>query len=352
MYVLSKIYILPLHIDNKHDEDIKVNFLFLSLKSLVNAMLFSISSIIAIVWIISNTFYYEQYFTKAFNLVYAPSDVWIMVAFFGFGSNAPLFMITWLMSYIWSKMKEVTRDPTIPFPSAYLAIFVAPFLQLLAYIFIFFGNYLATYTFMDNYSNYDNFLNIILVALFPSIINLLQQPLMGMMFFGLTERITYLVQKVPSEENDVKRKIEIFRKFQNLMNLPIFGLVFMSQILWIVTMFFSFGLFVGDSKLEPTTLILSMTGYLFYSMGFLLFLKDMLFKMHDLNDSREFLKEAVENLNDIDDKRRWFLLREVERLKPVSGYGLFSAERSTLTSMVSVAITYLIILIQFKMAVS
>ena len=117
-------------------------------------------------------------------------------------------------------------------------------------------------------------------------------------------------------------------------------------------MFFSFGLFVGDSKLEPTTLILSMTGYLFYSMGFLLFLKDMLFKMQDLNDSREFLKDAVENLNDIYDKRRWFLLREVERLKPVSGYGLFSAERSSLTSMVSVAITYLIILIQFKMAVS
>ena len=117
-------------------------------------------------------------------------------------------------------------------------------------------------------------------------------------------------------------------------------------------MFFSFGLFVGDSKLETMPLILSMIGYLLYSMSFLAFLKDMFFKMHDLNDSRVFLKEAVEDLDDIDDKRRRFLLREVERLKPVSGYGLFSVERSTLTSMVSVAITYLIILIQFKMAVS
>ena len=190
------------------------------------------------------------------------------------------------------------------------------------------------------------------MAIIPSEINLLNQTLSSMLMFALTERTTYLLRNVQSEEDDIRRKIEIFRKFQRLMNLPIFGLVFISQIMWIVTMFFSFGLFVGDSKLETMPLILSMTGYLFYSMAFLAFLKDMFFKLHDLNDSRVFLKEAVEDLDNIDDKRRRFLLREVERLKPVSGYGLFSVERSTLTSMVSVAITYLIILIQFKMAVS
>ena len=173
-----------------------------------------------------------------------------------------------------------------------------------------------------------------------------------MMFFTIIERIAYLMRNVLNLENDIMKKVEMFRDFQKLMNLPIFMLVCSSQIMWIVTMFFSFGLFVGDSKLETLPLILSMTGYLFYSIAFLVFLKDMLFKMHDLNDSRVFLKEAVEDLDDIDDKRRRFLLREVERLKPVSGYGLFSVERSTLTSMVSVAITYLIILIQFKMAVS
>ena len=172
------------------------------------------------------------------------------------------------------------------------------------------------------------------------------------MFFTLTERITYLIQNVQSSEDDIMRKVEMFRKFQKQMNFPIFWFVCASQIMWIVTMFFSFGLFVGDSKLETIPLTLTMTGYSFYSLAFLLFLKNIFFKMHDLNDSRVFLREAVEDLDDIDDKRRRFLLREVERLKPVSGYGLFSVERSTLTSMVSVAITYLIILIQFKMAVS
>ena len=205
---------------------------------------------------------------------------------------------------------------------------------------------------MEKYSNYDNFMNIFVIGLIPSEINVMNQALMCMMFFALTERITHSVQNVQRVEHDIIRKVEMFRKFQKLMNFPIFYVVGASQVMWIVTMFFSFGLFVGDSKLDSISLILIMTGYSLYSMAFLLFLKNIFFKMHDLNDSRVFLREAVEDLDDIDDKGRRFLLREVERLKPVSGYGLFSVERSTLTSMVSVAITYLIILIQFKMAVS
>ena len=352
MYVLSKLYILPLHINNKNDGIIKVEFSFCCLQSLVNAMLFSISSIFTIVWIISHTSYYEEYFTKAVNSVYAPSDVWIMVGFFGFGLIAPTFFITWLIAYIWSQMSEVTRDPTITFSKAYLAIFVAPFLEICSYIIIFFGNYLATYPLMEKYSFYENLVNIFVAAFIPTVISVTNQMLMGMMMFALTERITYLIRNVQSGEDDIMKIVKIFSKYQKLMNLPIFCLVLMAQIMWIVTMFFSFGLFVGDSKLEAIPLTLSMIGYLFYSLAFLLFLKDMLFKLNDLNESRVFLREVVEDLDNIDDKRRRFLLREVERLKPLSGYGLFSVERSTLTSMVSVAITYLIILIQFKMAIS
>ena len=103
VYALTILYVLPLHIDNKNDGNIKVEFSFFCLKSLVNAILFSASSIITIVWIISNHLYYEEYFTKAFNLVYPPSDVWIMVYFIGFGSLVPVFMVTWNFASVWSK---------------------------------------------------------------------------------------------------------------------------------------------------------------------------------------------------------------------------------------------------------
>ena len=137
MYVLSKLCILPLHIDNKNDGNIKVEFSLFCLKSLVNAVLFSVSSIITIVWILYNHLYYEEYFTKAFNVVYPPSDVWIMVYFISFGSTVPVFFVTWIFASVWSKMKEVTRDPTIPFAKTYLASFVSPFLEIIAYIFSF-----------------------------------------------------------------------------------------------------------------------------------------------------------------------------------------------------------------------
>ena len=49
-----------------------------------------------------------------------------------------------------------------------------------------------------------------------------------------------------------------------------------------------------------------------------------------------------------DGKDTKMLIREFDNLEPVSGYGLFNLDRTTLTSMVSVSLTYVIILLQFK----
>ena len=42
--------------------------------------------------------------------------------------------------------------------------------------------------------------------------------------------------------------------------------------------------------------------------------------------------------------------QEIESLGPLTGLGFFDIEKSTLTSMVSTALTYIIILVQFKMS--
>ena len=73
-----------------------------------------------------------------------------------------------------------------------------------------------------------------------------------------------------------------------------------------------------------------------------------LFIVDDINIARRYLKETAEDIKDIDDEDRRLLLRDIDNLKPLSPYGLFSVERSTLTTMMSTSITYLIILIQFK----
>ena len=44
------------------------------------------------------------------------------------------------------------------------------------------------------------------------------------------------------------------------------------------------------------------------------------------------------------------LEQELQRLEPISAMGLFTVERATITSMFSTAITYIIILVQFRMS--
>ena len=91
-----------------------------------------------------------------------------------------------------------------------------------------------------------------------------------------------------------------------------------------------------------------MIGYFSMSTSFLVLLRSFLFALDDINEDRRYLKEAAEDIKNIDEEERRLLLREIDNLKPLSPYGLFSVERSTLTSMMSTSITYLIILIQFK----
>ena len=44
------------------------------------------------------------------------------------------------------------------------------------------------------------------------------------------------------------------------------------------------------------------------------------------------------------------LFQEIESVGPLTGLGFFEIERKILTSMVSTAVTYIIILVQFKMS--
>ena len=43
-------------------------------------------------------------------------------------------------------------------------------------------------------------------------------------------------------------------------------------------------------------------------------------------------------------------LKELERQGPLTGLGFFTIERGTLTGMLSTAVTYIIILVQFRMS--
>ena len=92
-------------------------------------------------------------------------------------------------------------------------------------------------------------------------------------------------------------------------------------------------------------------GYLFFAIAFIIILQLTIFAFHYLNASiRKFRQTAedIPSITDNDEENKKQLLRDIDDLEPLSGYGLFTLDRSTVTSMGSVSLTYLIVLLQFK----
>ena len=114
--------------------------------------------------------------------------------------------------------------------------------------------------------------------------------------------------------------------------------------------FFAFSLPLGGSRLEVVSLCTMMGGYFLWVLVYMIHLTLFIFKTNHLNESFQAIKDLLEEikLESGESKSLNILITKIGREKPISGYGLFHMDRTTLTSMISVALTYLIILIQFK----
>ena len=112
--------------------------------------------------------------------------------------------------------------------------------------------------------------------------------------------------------------------------------------------FLAVGLLIGAKSTALIPLMIMQLGFATYSLALLCVIQFILFKIHDLNISLRILRRAVEDLQNIGQQQKIDLTRQIEDLEPISGYGLFTVDRTTLTSTFSVSITYLIVLIQFK----
>ena len=78
----------------------------------------------------------------------------------------------------------------------------------------------------------------------------------------------------------------------------------------------------------------------------------MISRMHAemlLSKSTEESKEADETLLK---SRQEMLISILSTAKPLTGYGFFNVDRTLVTSMISAATTYIVVLIQFNMSES
>ena len=121
-------------------------------------------------------------------------------------------------------------------------------------------------------------------------------------------------------------------------------------------------LFLAISSFFPHTVVMSQLHYIVQALGFILmvyyFVSALYFttmtavKAHqDLKSLATPLQQVLVMEHDVTKIQSLkILLKEVENVGPLSGNGYFDISRGTLTSIVSISVTYFIILLQFRTA--
>ena len=142
-------------------------------------------------------------------------------------------------------------------------------------------------------------------------------------------------------EESAKECLSLYTHFNENMGPLLLAFFSSSQFAWISCLYNAIVIFSPTHNLNIAATIQLTVGYTAWTVMFLIFLKILTFQL-----DRQY--RALQGL-----ARRLPpgpLKSDLKRTGPVSACGMFNIERSTLTSMVSTALTYLIVLVQFKLS--
>ena len=127
----------------------------------------------------------------------------------------------------------------------------------------------------------------------------------------------------------------------------------LSQVFWIFTIYMSITGYFADFSLLSVSCYSAGMGL--FSLGILANILGFSGLIESAHQSLQGMVKTLENHSlRVEDRREMLSLtyhiKEIEKTRPLSGRGLFLIDRSIITGMVSVAVTYIIILAQFRMS--
>ena len=219
---------------------------------------------------------------------------------------------------------------------------------------------------MDESNEYPTLLVVLNVTLsFASFF--VMQAYMTILFLTLMSWASKLTKMNQSSQIlEAKRCLGLYTGLEEGMGPFFFFWISVAQMLWITMVFLALSMATDglSEKLDVAEFLL----YLAMAMATMLQATALIFCLSDCHKSLQLLEDSVNGqIFEMEPGRERqeaedllkvgvmdynfspnICIQKLERLGPLTGLGLFTIERNTITSMISVAITYIIILIQFK----
>jgi hypothetical protein len=252
------------------------------------------------------------------------------------------------------KVTEISMTLKLKRPKSMKRIILLMFCAVVGSFLFYVGNFMS---FSPKLSAYPWSTRVIYIFVAPFTCYIISIICVALSFTIVTGWITHLMdicKSKPPENEEVawaKNCLLLYGKIEQSLGPLMLFMFSWTQVMWIFSLFLSITLPIGSHIGDTAALACTSIGFLMISLFFLLGTITICFLCEDLHRS---LANVIDTLEDMpaagEDKEVAKLIKSLEKVGPLTGCGLFKIQRSTLTSMVSTSITYLIILVQFKLS--
>ena len=224
-YFLSKFAILPIKINSRKSS---VTFSYLSLKTLLSAIIVSAPYIGCAVWFFSSDC--RKDFWEAFKETYKKLDIAVMLVC-PFSIMTPIcpVLISWMIAKPLVSVPEFLLSPKFSLAKNWLNTILINVMMAITFFLIFIGGFLSVIGNMKSYP-LSKLANLFFPIMIPSIVTLIYTCPLTMAYFSLLQMMCQRLRQVPSSlserEKWARHTISTFLRFQKGSNFPIFMYMF------------------------------------------------------------------------------------------------------------------------------
>ena len=285
----------------------------------------------------------------------ATHSVFDCVSAFIFIANCyfvPLLLL--LMAHAFPKLSKISMARNLTRPRYIQFIMLAFGCFVLGPFFLKLGEFLSLSPKLEAYPFSTRIIMLFAVPFLSYVVIAICANIFAVLSVSWISHLIIICLSTPPKNKEVdwaRHCLDYYHKLDKHLGLFFFLEFSATLVMWMFALFLAITFPIGSTTTYPFILSCLSIGYCLNSLGFLFSLTAICNVNDDLHAS---LNNVVETLMDLpdsgEDKTIIKLIRSLEKVGPISPFGLFTIERSTITSMISISVTYLIILVQFKMS--